>query len=202
MAYDKNLLTRWCEGEDWATYLERNGAFENNITTPQFKAIQRKYFGDIMKKIEYCKGLLRENDDAFLNFVIAKLYELYDLDESKELLFRRPSRYYCIRAIRKDRTFAPAWTLLAENYDWIALLGGEKGSEIKMNALVEEKIIVGITQKDQQGKLIDTKGQTIKFTEWAIRCIKRAVALEPENKKYREILKGYYHARNEAYLAT
>ena len=62
-------------------------------------------------------------------------------------------------------------TLLADIYSWVSLMGGnEKG-----------------------------KDRSVCFAEKAVTCIKNAIKYDPENRKYREDLKGHYHWRNEVY---
>ncbi|MCX6765112.1 MAG: hypothetical protein NT148_01055 [Candidatus Nealsonbacteria bacterium] len=196
--YDKELLESWCNGEDFGSYLARQ------VPTEDYKAsveenwrVRREYFDKVMKRISYCKDLLKEHDDEYIYYAIAKLYDLYDLDESKDLLFRRQCRYYCIKAIRKKRSYAPAWALLSEAYAWIGLLGGETAEIPNLRITVgDDSIEVNIKPRSQAVQVY-VEDITIRCLEKAIRYISRAIVIDPNNEEYQGIRKGYYYERNE-----
>lgn len=198
MGYDKNELERFCEMEDWGTYLEREGALANNVSKEGFKFIEQKYFRGLNKRINYCKKLLQTNDDSFINYVLAQLYDRANLDESTENLYKRKVRFFCIRAIRKDRRCAEAWALLAHAYSWVAFLGGNENNIPKLDVSVGENIVASL---GQQNFLINgvEKDKSIRYLKKAIYCAGMAVKLEPQNKKYQKMLKDYYCQRNEEY---
>lgn len=155
--------------EDWGDYLDRHGALNKNISQEGFEFFTQKYFTRLKKRIAYCENI--EPKDEFIFYTLAALYDKVDVDGPKEKRFKRKARYYAIRAIRKNKRYSRSWALLAGIYSWVSLLGGnEKG-----------------------------KDRSIYFAEKAITCIKKAIKYNPENKKYREDLKGYYHSRNQEY---
>ena len=122
MEYDKKMLEEWCRMEDWGSYLDRNGALNKFSSQEGFQFLQREYFSEVKKRIEYCKKLLKDHEDAFLNYVIAKLYDNYDLDESDIYLYGWAVRYYCHRALEIDPVFAPARDLLRRVDEWLEFI--------------------------------------------------------------------------------
>ncbi len=165
MRYDKQLLKSWLESGDWGDYLEKHGALAANVSTQQFKAIEKRYFAEIKGRIAYCEKLLISHQDAFLYFALAALYSRCDLNESASFLHMEKARYYCFRSIRKDRSFASSWALLAECYSWIATLG-------------------------------EFHKKRIEYIENAVKCISKALRLDPLNVKYHGLFKTYLLERN------
>jgi hypothetical protein len=162
-------LENWCNMEYVHDYLNRNGAFNNNVSREGYNFLSKKYFFRLSRRITYCENI--EPKSEFVFFTLAQLYDRVDADESKENLYRRKSRFYAIKAIRNNPKYSRAWALLGHIYTWVSLLGGnEKG-----------------------------KDRSAHFAEKAITCLKNAIKYNPENKKYREDLKSYYHLRNEEY---
>ncbi|NQU74011.1 MAG: hypothetical protein HQ547_04825, partial [Candidatus Omnitrophica bacterium] len=108
--------------------------------------------------------------------------------------------HYCNQAVRLDSQFVPAWVLLAKSYEWIATVGGEGERMPQMKAVVDgEDIIVTIEQGGHSESSKNFQNASISAIEKAIACIKRAMAIDPLKEKYQELLKGYYHRRNEEY---
>ena len=200
MGYDKELLKSWCDDESWGDYLSRKGALVDNVSTEQFKAIEKEYFDALKERIDICEDILRRHKDGFVNYVLAQLYDKDDVDRSPETLCKRKVIYHCLQAIKENSNFAPTWVLLAETYEWIATLGDESDTMPKMEVSVRDKhITANIRQKDQLGIASNSQDVTIQYIEKAISCIKRAIAIEPSNKEYQGILRSYYRQRNEDY---
>jgi len=192
MDYDRALLKSFAEMETWDEYLERQGAFKN-VSTEGFKFLEQNYFKEVKRRINYCKKLLAEHDDSCIYYTLAELYNRCNLDESPEYLYKRPVRYYCIKALRKNPEYAPIWFLLAESYVWVVTLGGEsKKTMPKMQAMVEEGITVDIKQKDPC-----VKKKLLWFANWAAKCVKKAVNLEPDNLEYQNLIRDCYKFKAE-----
>ncbi len=195
MRYDKAVLKAWAEMETWSQFLERNGAFGSNVSREGFKFIEQRYYKKVKKRIECCKRLLPEHDDFYMLYTLAELCNRGNLDDSAEYLFKRSVRYYCIKAIKKSPSYAPAWALLAEAYEWVACLGGDGKSISEMETIINESNI--IVQVSKKGSELDPDQESIRFIEKAIRCLKKAVLLDPGNYKYERMLKNYYQYRFE-----
>ena len=121
MKYDKQLLESWANMKDWGSYMIRNGAL-NNASNEGFDFLQKEYFLEVKRRIEYCKKLLKNHEDAFLNYVIARLYDNYDMDESDTYLYEWPVRYFCLKALEIDPDFAPARELLRRVDEWLEFI--------------------------------------------------------------------------------
>lgn len=198
MEYNKERLERWCNGEDWGDYLIRKQALDGSHA--RYKACEEQYFGVLTKRITICENILKRNEDVFINYTLARLHDKDDVDRLPEVLYKRKVIHYCKQAIKIDPQFVPAWILLAKSYEWIATLGGEKGRIPQMKAVVDgEDIVVRIEQVGHSGSSKNFQNAPIPAIEKAIACIKRAMAIDPLKKKYQEMLKGYYHQRNEEY---
>ena len=194
MKYDKVLLKSWTEMETYYQFLERNGAF-NNVSKEVWRHIEQQYFRIVKQRIEYCRRLLAEHDDFFIYYTLAELSSRGNLDGSSEYLFQRPVRFYAIKAIRKNPYYAPAWALLAGAYRWLACLGREGKSMPKMKATLGENDIA--VEIDKGARQEWAANESIRFVEKAIRCLKKAVALDPGNDKYQSSLKKCYYFRAE-----
>ena len=193
MDYDRMLLKSFAEMETWNQYLERNGAFSNYVSKEGWRHIEQKYFREVKQRITYCKKLLTEHDDACIYYTLAELNDRGNLDDSVEHLYKKPVRYYCIKAIRKNPDHAPTWALLSEAYVWIAALGGESKEMPKMTtAINEQDIIVDIEKQKSR----DRHKPTLFFTEKAIKCLKKAIAIDPQ-REYIYRLKEFYGLKAE-----
>lgn len=192
MDYAKALLKSFAEMESWKGYLTRNGAF-NNVSQEVWRHIEQKYFRIVKQRIAYCRKLLTEHDDACIYYTLAELYDRGNLDDSVAHLYKRPVRYYCIKAIRKNPAYAPTWALLSEAYIWIAALGGESKEMPRMDASVDEQdIIVDIESQKSSRR----HNPTLFFTERAIKCLKKAIAIDPQ-REYLYRLKEFYGLKAE-----
>lgn len=181
MGYDKDLLKSWLN--DCGDYPEECD------DTPE-EELALFYIRDcieINRRIDYCKKLLPQHKDALIYYTLAILYRTYDFDPNGNLLYKRPVRYYCIMAIRKDRCYASAWSLLAEAYHWVFLVAGEV-------AKVWPAYLV-------TGEYSKNKKEQIKYIEKALFCVNKALQIEPLNEEYLNMLKYYYGIRNEIYAA-
>jgi len=189
----KSKSASWAKTETWYQIIERNGVFNNYVSKEGWQHIEQKYFRIIKRRIEYCKKLLTEHDDWYIDSVLAELYDRGNLDDSVGQLYKRPVRYYCIKTIRKNRAHAPTWALLSEAYIWIAALGGESKGMPRMDASVDEQgIIVDI---ERQGSN-ERHNPTAFFTERAIKCLKKAIAIDPQ-RKYIHRLEEFYSLKAE-----
>ena len=198
MEYNKELLKCWCDDEDWGDYLIRKQALDGS--RERFKACEEKYFNVLIKRITICENILKQNEDAFVNYTLARLHDKDDVDRSSDTLYKHKTVHYCTQAIKLDSQFVPAWILLAKCYEWIATLGGESKRMPQMKAVVDgEDIIVSIEQGGHLGSIRSKQNVSIPAIEKAIACIKRAMAVDPLKEKYQKMLKGYYHQRNEDY---
>ncbi len=198
MEYNKERLERWRDDEDWGDYLIRKQALDGSHA--RYKACEEQYFGVLTKRITICENILKRNEDAFINYTLARLHDKDDVDRLPEALYKRKVIHYCKQAIKIDPQFVPAWILLAKSYEWIATLGGESERIPRMEAVVDgENIIVTIEQGGHSESTRDKQNASIPAIEKAIACIKRAMAIDPLKKKYQEMLEGYYRRRNEEY---
>jgi len=193
MDYDRALLKSYAEMESWDQFLERNGAFSNYVSKEGWKHIEQKYFREVKRRITYCKKLLTEHDDACIYHTLAQLFDRGNLDQSVEHLYKRPVRYYCIKAIRKNPAYAPTWELLSEAYIWIAVLGGESKEMPKMTTVINEQDIVVDIEKEGSS---ERTNRTLYFTEKAIKYLKKAIAIDPQ-RQYLYRLKEFYGLKAE-----
>ncbi|MDD5005064.1 MAG: hypothetical protein PHS93_00990 [Candidatus Omnitrophica bacterium] len=123
MGYDRKLLESWISMEDWGDHVVKNGGLASK---EGFDFLSKEYFLEVKRKIGYCNKLLKSHEDAFLNFVIATLYDKYDLDKSPAYLYKRSVKYYCLRALEIDPDFTPAKELLQKVETWLNFIGGDK----------------------------------------------------------------------------
>lgn len=115
---------------DWGDYLSANGGLTRYTSKEGFKFLQDEYYAEVKKRIRYCKKLLKEHEDAFINYVLAELYDRCNEDESPGYLYKRPVRYYCLKALEFDLDLTPAKELLKRVKTWIEFLGGDSGKNI------------------------------------------------------------------------
>ena len=194
MNYDRKMLESWAEMTTWQEYLTREGAF-NNVSKEVWQYIEQKYFRIVKRRIEHCKKLLTEYDDWYICYTLAELYDRGNLDGSVEQLYKRPVRYWCIKTIRKNPDHARAYALLSEAYIWIAALGGESKEMPNMTTAINaQDIIVDIERERSSNR----RNPTLFFTERAIKCLKKAIAIDPQ-EKYIYRLKEFYGLKNEEY---
>ncbi|MDP8213371.1 MAG: hypothetical protein P9X22_08830 [Candidatus Zapsychrus exili] len=137
MEYDKKMLEEWCRMEDWGSYLDRNGALNKFSSQEGFQFLQREYFSEVKRRIDYCKNLLKYHEDAFLCYTLGELCDRLNEDESPAYLYKRPVRYYCLKALEIDPDFAPAKNLLKKIKAWIEFIGGDDGEDIMPELNVE-----------------------------------------------------------------
>lgn len=192
MNYDRKMLEGWTEMATWEEFLTREGAF-NNVSKEVWQYIEQKYFRIVKRRIEHCKKLLTEYDDWKIYYTLAELYDRGNLDGSVEQIYKRPVRYWCIKTIRKNRTHAPTLALLAEAYAWIAALGTDAKEMPRMDASVNEQDIIVDIERQRNNK---RHNPTLLFTERAIRCLERAIAIDPQ-RKYLNRLKEFYYFKAE-----
>ncbi|MFH1621614.1 MAG: hypothetical protein ABIA97_00635 [Candidatus Omnitrophota bacterium] len=199
---DKDLLRNWCDMEDFNDYLERLSGFSDNAQEGKFEVLLEEYERCLKERIAYCKEVINEHKDPLVYYTLAELFNRRDPDESPEYLYKRAVRYYCIKTIRLDRRYGPAWALLAYAYSWIALFGGDIGGIITGIVINPDK-----NEKDKKNALLQSNSEVlsegqkkkIKCIEKAIYCIRQALKAEPKKKTYQMHLKQYCHQRNEEY---
>ncbi len=117
MKYDRKLLEEWCGMEDWGSYLIRQGGIGKYSSKEGLDFLQKKYFRILEMRIEQVKEMLKEHEDAFIHFVIGRLYTLRDLENEK---YRGMSQaeYHALRSLEFNCNFALSKKLLDEIQDW------------------------------------------------------------------------------------
>jgi len=110
---------------DWGDYLDQNGALNKYSSKEGFDFLSKRYFRKVRRRINYCKRLLKDHENAFLNYVLAKLYDNYDVEKAALYLYKWPTIYYCSRALEFDPHFVPAERLLQQTMEWIEFIGGD-----------------------------------------------------------------------------
>jgi len=126
MRYDRKLFEEWCRMPDFGDYLDQNGALNKYGSKEGFEFLERKYYRMVKERIEYCKRLLKEGEDAFLCYVMAELFNRCNEDESPDILYKRQVRYYALKSLELDESFIPAKELLAKANSWVEFLDGDK----------------------------------------------------------------------------
>ena len=124
--YDKELLESWATMEDWGDYLQKNGGVNKYSSKEGFQFLQKEYYAEVSRRIEYCVGLLDDYIDALINYTLAELFDRCDEDVLPAYLYKRPVRHYCLRALEIDPEFTPAKNLLKRVDEWVEFLGGDK----------------------------------------------------------------------------
>jgi len=191
MKYDKALLKDWCETETWDGYLERNGAYERYVSTEGFKFLEQQYFREVKRRIRFCKRLLATDKDWLVFYTLAELSDRDDLNKSPDILYKKAVRYYCLKAIHMNPDYAPLWALLSEAYEWIALLGGERNTMPLFKSSVSAHTINIRIESMNDPEDIPSYRQR-QYIENAIKCMKRALTIEPVNLKYSKKLEELF----------
>lgn len=205
MSYNEKTLRDWRCTEDLFAYLERRGVVDDeSVDDDRFKKICDEYYGEIRGRIQKCKNLLKESDDFWVNLTLAYLYDRYDLENSADCFYRRPVRYYAIRAMRKNRQSAEAWLLLADCYAWLSMMGpeGKEAPSIQVQESISDMPSLRDSQKsyvEEACSFSDTQKSKIALAEKAVRCIQRACRLEPANETIRARLRHYLSQRNQEF---
>jgi tetratricopeptide (TPR) repeat protein len=136
--YDRKKIEAWTKDEYWGEYMERAGGLGVDVTTEQFKTLEKAYFAEIGRRIKHCKKLLAQcPDDSFLLYSLGSLCDRQNLDKDPRTLYKREARYYCLKALRVDPENLDAKILLRQIESWLELLGGKRGT-----SMPELKIIV------------------------------------------------------------
>lgn len=126
MEYDRRLLEEWSQMPDWGDYLIQNGALNKHSSKEGFEFLQKEYYNKVKRRISCCKKILKHHEGAFINYVLAELYDRCNEDESPTYLYKRPVRYYALRALEIDPNYTDAKELLKRVEDWIELVRGDK----------------------------------------------------------------------------
>ena len=202
---DADLLMNWCQMETMDQYLKRNEAFGELVSNEEFLKTTDEYFTEVNKRIKHCEQLLGGKNQLLVYYTLAELYSRYDMDDLPDYPHKRKACYYAMKAIKEDRSFAPAWALMAEVYDWAVFCGGIEG----VAAYRVEKDLNGLQDDEVQGveesylteeyAIDSNQKKRIVLIEKAISCIKKAIEIDQTNEKYHALLKNYLHMRNEEY---
>lgn len=120
--YDKELLRSWASMEGWGDYLIQNGGVNKYSSKDGFDFLQREYFQIVQERINYCKELLKTQEDAELCYVLAGLFDRMDLDSSPDYLYKRHVRFWCQKALELDPDYEPAKKLLDEVKEWVGFV--------------------------------------------------------------------------------
>lgn len=187
MSYNKNLLKSWLDEDE--DYVE-DYSEEEEISEEESAVLYIRNCIETNRRINYCKKLLNQHKDALIYYTLAILYRTYDFDPDGNLLYKKHVRYYCIMAIREDRSYASAWALLAETYYWIALVAGEAATARPLSSISDDY---------SESLFSKNRIEGIKYIEKALCCVKKALQIEPQNEEYLNMLKFYYQKRNEIY---
>ena len=196
MKLNKDLLESWHNMETLDEYFRARDMFKDSVSSEDFSSAIQSYIVPLRKRITYCKKLLKFYDDPIIYYMLGELYDRYDMDESIEYLYKRPVRYYAIKAIRKNRKYAQAWVLLGKAYSFIAFLGGRDGESIE-NIMIEplEKSV----KKRSVYEFEEDLERIMNFINKAIYCICKAIKIDPYNERYQRILRAYHEQRNWDY---
>lgn len=203
MKYDECLLKNWSKMETLEEYLESKGVYKFWVSEEEINMMENKYFDEVKCRIAYCHRIINESEDAqdFVYYVLAELYSRIDPCESDENTFRKPTRRYVIKALRRNRKNSAAWALLADTYSWLGWIYGVNG--IRVIELSSEPTPIKAPKQrapfDRVGKLDEIQVRRIQYAEKAIYYIQKALTLEPSNKKYQDMLRRYYRQRNDEY---
>ncbi len=57
MGYDKELLKNWAKMEYCADYMSRKNALNDYTSHVKFLRIQKEYFDEVKRRIDYCKKI-------------------------------------------------------------------------------------------------------------------------------------------------
>jgi len=207
MKFDKELLDFWSKMEPFEKYLAvRLPTGEEDISDGEYKRIEAEYYDILNWRIQHCKKLLEIGKSDLLYYALACLYDNCSIDDSQEYFFKRPVRYYAIKAVRKNRSYHKAWVLLARIYSWAALFADDKSitpDNVQTGIGPEENDFQPIQEiksyLKQDYELSSDQLRRIFFVEKGISCIKKAIAIKPKNRDYKYWLRLLYDQRNEEY---
>jgi len=174
--YDISLFKEWCKTEDYETYMEKKGII------PWSEPETSEYYSILNDRIAHLKAIPYADKGHFIYYTIAYLYNLYEgsHDTMQEAFFKRNVRCYCIKCIRMQPDYAPAWVLIAEAYDTIL------GNGLKWKQSYSVKMPDG-----SEGMEEENPEARRRILEKSLTCIKRAINIEPLNDSYKKIMNHY-----------
>lgn len=205
MNYDERILKEWALTEELFAHFDRRGIVDNDsIEDNRFKQMCDEYYDEIRRRIEQCEALLKESNGFLVNYTLAQLYDRYDIEASADHFYRRPVRYYAIRAIRKNRQSIEAWLLLADCYAWLSMIGPESQTmpliRIEKAQSEEPKTPASsVSYLVKSEPLSDIQKSKIASIEKAIRCVQKASRLNPVDECIQTRLKHYLAQRNQEF---
>lgn len=173
-------LKRWCRTERAFVYIKRHGGLQDPFDHDKVIELEKAYYERLRKRMTHCQALLKHHNDAIIYFTLAQLEKRNNIGISTKRILRKEVRWYTVQAIRRNRQFHEAWALLSEAYADVALVANEA------------------FRKPDDPQAICSR-RSIHFIERAIRCLKKALALDPDNEDYDIRLKQYYGYRNEEF---
>lgn len=84
---DRNKIEAWTKDEYWGEYMDRVGRLGVDVTTEQFKTLEKAYFAEIGRRIRHCKKLLDQwPNDSFLLYALGSLCDRQNLDKDIRIL--------------------------------------------------------------------------------------------------------------------
>ena len=192
MHLDEATLRRWADVEDWGDYLSGHGAFEDGVSREQFEVIEREFFQEVQRRIDLCEEQLQQRPSALLHYTLAQLHDRNERDRLRTARFKQMVRYHAIRAIRLDRRCAGAWALLAAAYASLGWIGRGKRPradqlEELWNDLMPEPLGSALLSEPyltQVYALTVRQRERLRLSGRAIRCLRHALSLEPQNRTY------------------
>ncbi len=137
---------------------------------------------------------LREWERAHAHYVLAVLCCRIGLHP--ETGNARVARFHAIRAVRLDRTHHRAWNLLAELYD---LLAAQVGVGCQLKPTADGRWVEPVEENLSRAELVRQAMLQRRWSERAVRCAQRALALDSGNEDYRYELHLCAEMRNDAY---
>jgi hypothetical protein len=197
MGYDKEMLKQWRDMDNFYDWVEK----KYSPSDDDYEKHYGEYLGIVRERINYCKNLLKTHDDKMIYFTLACLYENEDIDTYIAIRYKRPQRYYLIKAIRKDRTFVEAYMELSRAYEFHAMLGSDESHtpriEIHEGSFEKDE---SINEIDHSKPLDSKQKKQIQVINLAIKYAKKATVLAPDKGEYKQWLKYCYKMRELHYL--
>jgi len=194
------MIKGWLADIERIRDAECEGISGEEITDIRWRAI--KHYLRVNKRIDYCKTLVLEKKDAFLCCALAELYDQYDFAYDKDIIYKKPVRYWCLMAIRADRAYDRAWAILSCVHYWLAIVEKAKGciyEDRRDFAEATELFLQEFEQRDCGSQEVAGRNKLRQEThiEKAIYFVKRAIKLKPSCRMYRSWLKYYCRQKSE-----
>lgn len=200
MTYNQTMIKGWLADLERIRDSECEEVSDGEIMDVRWRAI--KHYLRLNKRIDYCRALVREKRDAFLCCALAELYDQYDFAYGKDIIHKRPVRYWCLMAIRADRTYSRAWAILSCVHYWLAIVEKAKSfiyEDRRDFAEATELFIQEFEEKDCSSQEVTSRNKLRQEThiDKAIYFVKRAIKLKPACRVYRGWLRYYCSQKTE-----